>query len=78
MIGGGMKNLVIAVVIVVIGVGILLEGRYQLKIDSPVVAKLDKLTGDTWIANSGVWRKVKHEEPQGAPSRPHESTRVTR
>ncbi len=53
-----MKNLILAIVILVIGAGIILEDRYKLVIDSPVVAKLDRLTGDVWIANAGVWRKI--------------------
>ncbi len=57
-----MKNLTVAMAILIVGAGLLLESRYELNIHSPIVAKLDRLTGDVWIANSGVWRKVKHEE----------------
>jgi len=53
-----MKNMILVIVILIIGAGIVLEGRYTLVIDSPVVAKLDRLTGDVWIANSGLWRKI--------------------
>ena len=53
-----MKNFILAVVILIVGTGIILEGRYEVKIDSPVVARIDRLTGDVWIVNSGVWRKV--------------------
>jgi hypothetical protein len=63
-----MKNLIWGLVALVIAGGIVLEFRYDVRIDSPVVAKLDRFTGDTWIANAGVWKKVQHteEDIQGA------------
>lgn len=56
-----MKNLVLAVVILIVGIAAVAEFRYDLVIDSPVVARLDRLTGDTWIVNAGAWRKVQPE-----------------
>ena len=53
-----MKNWIWAVIVVVVAAGILLESRYALIVNSPIVAKLDKVTGDVWIVNSGMWRKV--------------------
>lgn len=53
-----MKNFILAIAILIIGLGVLLENRYTIKIDAPVVAKLDRLTGDVWIVNSGTWVKV--------------------
>lgn len=53
-----MKNLILALAILAVGAGILLECRYAVIVDSPVVAKLDRLTGEVWIANSGMWRRV--------------------
>lgn len=54
-----MKTIIWAVVILIIATGIMLESRYKIVIHSPIVARLDRLTGDVWIANSGVWVKVK-------------------
>lgn len=56
-----MKNIIWALVILIIAIGILLESRYTLIVDSPVVAKIDRMTGDVWIVNAGVWRKVQGE-----------------
>lgn len=53
-----MKSLVWAVVTLLIAVGIMFECRYTIKMHSPIVARLDRLTGDVWIVNSGVWKKV--------------------
>lgn len=53
-----MKNIILAILILIVSVGIILECRYALVVDSPVVAKIDRLTGDVWIVNAGVWRKV--------------------
>lgn len=55
-----MKNIVWAIVILIIGIGIVTESRYELVVHSPVVAKLDRVTGDVWIVNAGIWRKVEH------------------
>ena len=53
-----MKNLIWPIVLLIIGIGLVAECRYTLIVDSPVVAKLDRITGEVWIVNSGVWRKV--------------------
>lgn len=58
-----MKNIIWPIVILIVGLGILLEARYTLVVDSPVVAKIDRLTGDAWIVNSGTWIKVEHQSP---------------
>jgi len=57
-----MKHLICAIIILIVGAGYLLESRYALVVDSPVVAKLDKFTGDVWIVNSGIWRKIQPPE----------------
>lgn len=59
-----MKNIIWALVVIVLGVGMIMTSRYELKIDMPVVAKLDHLTGDLWIVNGGVWRKVQNMTPE--------------
>ena len=53
-----MKTIIWAIVILIIATGIMLESRYKVVIHSPIVARLDRLTGDVWIANSGAWIKV--------------------
>ncbi len=55
-----MKSLILAIVILIVAAGIAIESRYTLVVDSPVVAKIDRLTGEVWIANSGAWRKIDH------------------
>lgn len=53
-----MKGIIWAIVILLVAAGLILELRYALVVNSPIVAKIDRLTGDVWIANAGVWRKV--------------------
>ena len=57
------KNLIWVIAILIIAVGAILENRYAFIIDSPIVARIDRFTGNIWIVNSGVWRKV-HMSPQ--------------
>ena len=53
-----MKHLIWAIVIIAVAAGFFLEFRYEFNVHSPVVARFDRLTGDAWIVNAGVWRKV--------------------
>ncbi len=69
-----MKNLIIGIVILLVASGFILEYRYQLIVASPIVAKLDRLTGDVWIVNSGVWRKV---QPPSENGQSEKATNVT-
>ena len=55
-----MKNVLWAIVIVVLAALFILEFRYTLVVNSPIVAKIDRITGDVWVANSGMWLKVQH------------------
>lgn len=56
-----MKNtLLIIILAVLVCVTFMLENRYKLIVDSPVVAKLDKITGEVWVANSGKWYKIEN------------------
>lgn len=61
-----MKYFIIAVVVLIIGAGIIIENRYDIKIHSPIVAKLDRFTGDVYIANAGSWRKVQPSDANPA------------
>jgi len=65
-----MKNLILVIVIFIIGAGLIVEQRYTVVVHSPVVAKLDRLTGDVWIVNSGVWRKVQPPSENGEQEKP--------
>ena len=55
-----MKNIVWAIALVVLASLFILEFRYTLVVNSPIVAKIDRITGDVWVANSGMWLKVQH------------------
>lgn len=64
-----MKNIVWAIVLVVLAALFILEFRYTLVVNSPIVAKIDRITGDVWIANSGMWLKVQHAaKKEAAPA----------
>ncbi len=55
-----MKNSLWIAVVLVLAALLTFEFRYTLVVNSPIVAKIDRLTGDVWIANSGIWLKVNH------------------
>ena len=55
-----MKNMRWVVVVLILAALFILESRYALVVNSPIVAKIDRITGDVWIANSGIWLKVQH------------------
>ncbi|MCX5678086.1 MAG: hypothetical protein NTY76_03145 [Candidatus Omnitrophica bacterium] len=68
-----MKNISWVAVVLILAVLFILEFRYTVVVHSPIVAKVDRLTGDVWIANSGMWLKVQHSVkdkavPQAASS----------
>lgn len=54
-----MKNLIWAIVVLMIAGVFLLEFRYAILVNTPIVAKFDRLTGDVWIVNSGTWVKIR-------------------
>lgn len=55
-----MKNIIWVALVLILAALFVLEFRYELVINSPIVAKIDRITGDVWIANSGVWLKLQH------------------
>lgn len=64
-----MKYLIIAIAILLVGAGLVVENRYDIKIHSPIVAKLDRFTGEVYIVNSGAWMRVHPAEAsQPAPA----------
>jgi len=54
-----MKNAIWVIAVLMIAGVFLLEFRYAILVDTPIVAKFDRLTGDVWIVNSGTWMKVR-------------------
>jgi hypothetical protein len=61
-----MKNIALAIVILILGILALLEFRYTIEIHSPVVAKFDRFTGKLWIVNSGVLSEIENETSTAA------------
>lgn len=55
-----MKNTTWILAVVILAALFILGFRYEIVVNSPIVAKIDHVTGDVWIANSGVWLKVQH------------------
>jgi len=62
-----MKNNIWIVVVLILAALLTLEFRYALVVNSPIVAKIDRLTGDVWVANSGMWIKVNHLAKECVP-----------
>jgi hypothetical protein len=66
-----MKNVIWAILVLILAAIFVVEFRYTLVINTPIVAKIDRLTGDVWIANSGKWLKVQHSaKEETAPAVP--------
>ena len=55
-----MKNMTWVLTVVILAAMLIIGFRYALVVNSPIVAKIDRITGDVWIANSGMWLKVQH------------------
>ena len=55
-----MKNMTWILTVVILAAILIIGFRYALVVNSPIVAKIDRITGDVWIANSGMWLKVNH------------------
>lgn len=60
-----MKNIIWVIALFIIAGAVLLEFRYTVVVNSPIVVKLDRLSGDIWIVNSGYWRKVQTLKENG-------------
>ena len=56
-----MKNHMRFILIIVIIAMILVLTRYRITVNSPIVVKVDRWTGETWVANSGVWMNIEHK-----------------
>jgi len=35
--------------------------RYEITVNSPIIVKIDRWSGTTWVANSGVWMDIEHK-----------------
>lgn len=53
-----MKTVIWAALVLVIAMAILVECRYELIVNAPVVAKMDRFTGKVYIANGGIWKLI--------------------
>ena len=58
--------IITVIAVLIIAVGLLIEGRYVLIVDAPVVAKIDRLTGHVYVANGGMWRMIESENNNSA------------
>ncbi|MBN1527317.1 MAG: hypothetical protein JW919_07030 [Candidatus Omnitrophica bacterium] len=67
-----MKNAIWVIAVLMIAGVFLLEFRYAIVVNTPIVAKFDRLTGDVWIVNSGTWIKVRSivEQEKEGPAKP--------
>ena len=57
-----MKNGTFLFIAIIIIAALLFLFRYNITVNSPIIVKLDRLTGQTWVANSGVWMDIEHEK----------------
>ena len=55
-----MKAVINLIIAVIIAASALLILRYEITVYSPIIVKLDRLTGKSWVANSGVWMEISH------------------
>jgi len=55
-----MKNTILLIIGIVVMATLLYLFRYDITVNSPLVVKLDRWTGATWVANSGVWMDIEH------------------
>ncbi|MFH1190048.1 MAG: hypothetical protein V1682_05090 [Candidatus Omnitrophota bacterium] len=58
-----MKNITWPVAVIILAAMCVIGFRYDIVVNSPIVAKIDRITGDVWVANSGMWLKVQHAAP---------------
>ena len=72
-----MKNIIWPIVVIVLAAGWMFLSRYELMVKPPVVAKIDRLTGDTWIVNSGYWTKIQEMPKGGLDTEPAEASADT-
>ncbi|MBL7068547.1 MAG: hypothetical protein ISS34_01640 [Candidatus Omnitrophica bacterium] len=56
-----MKNIILLAIGIVVMAALLYLFRYDITVNSPLVVKLDRWTGATWVASSGVWMDIGHE-----------------
>ena len=51
---------ILLIIALIVMAAILYWLRYEITVHSPIIVKLNRLTGQTWVANSGVWMDIKH------------------
>ena len=57
-----MKNNIAIIVLlgIIIASSILFLLRYEITVHSPIIVKLNRITGQAWVANNGVWMDIKN------------------
>lgn len=54
-----MKNELWLLVALIVASCVIVVNRYQITVNTPVVVKLDRFTGQAWIAKGGMWMPLK-------------------
>jgi hypothetical protein len=54
---GNLINILLGAIVIISILSLL---RFQITVHSPIIVKLDRLTGQSWVANNGVWMDIKH------------------
>lgn len=55
-----MRNGLILIIAMLVIAACIFLFRYEISVNSPIIVKLDRWTGQTWVANSGVWMDIEH------------------
>ena len=56
-----MRPFTALLIVLVIIAAFLFYFRYEITVNSPLLVKLDRWTGQTWVANNGVWMAISHQ-----------------
>ena len=56
-----MKPVLTLIIAAIFAASLLLLFRYDITVQSPIIVKLDRLSGKSWVANSGVWMEIVDE-----------------
>ena len=55
-----MRAFFMLILAIVVMAAVLFLFRYDITVNTPIVVKLDRWTGEAWVANSGVWMDIEH------------------
>lgn len=62
-----MKSIIWSISILVVAALFCVMARYELIVKPPVLVKMDRFSGKSWIVNSGYWVEVKDMPAAPAP-----------